>query len=744
MARLSQRLEEVIRLTPPGAAAADIGTDHARVPIELVRRGKFPRAIACDIRRGPLRSAAEHVAQAGLTEQVELRLGDGLAPLAAGEADVILISGMGGALMERILREGKDRLKSVRALILSPQSEPAAVRSFLQQSGFSIDAESCLWEDGKYYVILRACPGRQRVWTGADLAYGKRLLAEGSPALRLWLEKEEKRLEGVIRRLEKLPDGGRGALDEKWQELALLRKAREKMAAGKKKTGSAAPRPLSNGPESATVKTKKRLEHEPNSNRRPDREESIPMSRDIMKEADEFIAANRENIIRDIARLVAVPSTQGEPSEDAPFGAGPARALREALSIAQELGLETRNCENRIGYACAGGHGDRYLATVTHLDVVPAGNGWLADPFVMREREGFLLGRGVQDDKGPAVITLYALKFLQDAGVTLKHPVRALLGTNEETGMGDVRYYLEHYPAPLFCFSPDADFPLIHGEKGIYHALLVSQKPVTSIVSLQGGVAPNVVPDRAEAVIRTNRNPAGTENITAEYRDGLLYLTAYGKGGHASMPAGTVNAIGLLVDYMLEQQLVTPEEEEFLCFDAQLHRTTDGSSLGIDARDSYFTPLTAVGGMIFLKDGCICQTLDCRYPTTTSGAAITARLSERAGSAARVALARDSAPFYKDPSSPELQACIQAYNSVTGENARSFTIGGGTYAKGFPNGVAFGPEHPGRVYPEFVGMIHGAEEGASVEELLEALKIYICALLKLEELDLWDEKEETR
>ena len=184
------------------------------------------------------------------------------------------------------------------------------------------------------------------------------------------------------------------------------------------------------------------------------------LSRDI----DAFIAEHEDRIFADIARLVAINSVEGKPAPGAPFGEGPAKALAEALKIARELGLETVNCEDKIGYARVG-EGEDYLATITHLDVVPVGEGWTEDPFVMREREGYIIGRGVMDDKGPSVLCLYALKYLKDRGVPLRYPVRALLGVNEETGMADVEYYLANYKAPLFCFSPDANFPLINGEK---------------------------------------------------------------------------------------------------------------------------------------------------------------------------------------------------------------------------------------------------------------------------------------
>lgn len=182
---------------------------------------------------------------------------------------------------------------------------------------------------------------------------------------------------------------------------------------------------------------------------------------------DAFAENNRDNILRDITRLVAVPSVEGTPEPGAPFGKGPKAALDKALEIAAELGLDTHNAEGYIGWAQTGpiADGQKYLATITHTDVVPEGNGWDADPYTVRVRDGWLLGRGVADDKGPSILCLYALKYLKDNGVTLKYPVRALLGANEETNMHDVDYFAAHFEQPVFCFTPDAEFPVCNGEK---------------------------------------------------------------------------------------------------------------------------------------------------------------------------------------------------------------------------------------------------------------------------------------
>lgn len=452
---------------------------------------------------------------------------------------------------------------------------------------------------------------------------------------------------------------------------------------------------------------------------------------------DQFVQAQRENILRDIGRLVAVPSVEGPAAPGAPFGPGPRAALDEALAIADELGLTPGEGEGHIGWAdVPGAEKEKYLATITHLDVVPQGNGWDADPFTLRVRDGWLLGRGVADDKGPSVLCLYALKFLKDEAGPLRYPVRALLGCNEETNMQDVAWYNAHEKPPVFCFTPDAEFPLCNGEKGQFEADLLSPVLNGDILDFEGGVARNAVPDRASALIRAELEalPAA-EGITLEQEAGGVRVRGWGKSGHAAMPQGTVNAIGLVVDYLLANGIGNEAERAFLQLLHKLHSAWDGTGLGIQADDGLFDPLTVVGGVICMENGALRQTVDCRFPTSTNGEVLEAALRKAAGDAGTVCMDHVNEPFYIGVDAAPIQALMAAYCQVTGEEARPFTMGGGTYARHFPLAVSFGPEDQNAVLPDFAGPMHGANEGANFEHLLAALKIYILALLKLEELE---------
>ena len=189
------------------------------------------------------------------------------------------------------------------------------------------------------------------------------------------------------------------------------------------------------------------------------------------------------------------------------------------------------------------------------------------------------------------------------------------------------------------------------------------------------------------------------------------------------------------MDYLLANGIGSEAERAFLQLLHKLHSAWDGTGLGIQADDGLFDPLTVVGGVIRMENGALRQTVDCRFPTSTNGSVLEAALRKAAGDAGVVCMDHVNEPFYIGVDAAPIQALMEAYCQVTGEKAKPFTMGGGTYARHFPLAVSFGPENSNAVLPDFAGPMHGANEGAKFEHLLAALKIYILALLKLEELE---------
>ncbi len=243
MIKLSKRLQAVADLVTEGSRVCDVGTDHGYIPIYLVGVHKIPSALAMDVNEGPLLRAKEHIAAQNMTDAVSTRRSDGLKALMPDEVDSVVIAGMGGGLMIRILEEGAEKLATVRELILQPQSDIALVRKYIRTHGFAIVAQDMVYEDGKYYVMFRCvhadmCENDLSVEEKPDTGklalydrYGRQLIEAKHPVLVDFLKKEETqllRIQSSLKKTEKT-DAILSRQNEVSEKLKMIEQAREEM-----------------------------------------------------------------------------------------------------------------------------------------------------------------------------------------------------------------------------------------------------------------------------------------------------------------------------------------------------------------------------------------------------------------------------------------------------------------------------------------------------------------------------------
>ena len=230
---LSKRLLAVASAVTPGNRVADIGTDHGYVPIYLVENGRIPSAIAMDVNRGPLERAVRHIREQGLESRISTRLSDGMTELKSHEADTVILAGMGGDLICRILWKRKDLLDEHPELVLQPQSEWFKVRHTLHDLGYRIKQEWFLRDEGKYYVIMKAIPGQERYDREADYFYGAVLEEECLPVYKEYLLREAKKRQGIMNRIlenvKEDPSSQNKRLDELTVELGMIREKIESL-----------------------------------------------------------------------------------------------------------------------------------------------------------------------------------------------------------------------------------------------------------------------------------------------------------------------------------------------------------------------------------------------------------------------------------------------------------------------------------------------------------------------------------
>ncbi len=453
---------------------------------------------------------------------------------------------------------------------------------------------------------------------------------------------------------------------------------------------------------------------------------------------DELVAAIRESL--------RVPSVGGEPAEGAPYGEGPRKALDWTLDFAARMGFRTKNVDNVAGWAEMG-TGDEMVAVLGHLDVVPEGKGWTVDPWGGELKDGMIWGRGVLDNKGPVMVALFAAKALFDAGLKLKRRVRVIFGTNEERGSKCMKRYVElGEELPAAGFTPDADYPIIYAEKGIItYTLSMPFAPSgdMKVVSLEGGVAANVVMAEVKAVIEDPRpecrgriltaakawkGPQGSSLEASEEGDKVTLLMK-GRPAHGSTPEKGVNALACLAGFMREARLKGEQGEFFNAFNSTVAFETDGKSLAVAMKDSVSGSLTACVGVVKAAGGRVSFTVNLRYPVTAAEEDVTAPIEKTFKAAGmKVESASKTRPLYMPPESRLIRALQKVYTEETGQEATLLAIGGGTYAKTMPNVVAFGPVFPGQDYK-----IHEEDERWSVEDIMKNAHIMARALAELAE-----------
>lgn len=438
---------------------------------------------------------------------------------------------------------------------------------------------------------------------------------------------------------------------------------------------------------------------------------------------------------RDLLTLISCPSVQGEPDWRAPFGAGVREALDFTLGVAATLGFRVDDVDGYVGLADLEGYSEEQVGVLCHLDVVPArAQDWtVCPPFEPCVKEGRIYGRGALDDKGPTIAALYGAAVLGDFGVPLSKTVRFILGCNEESGMECVKYYLSKFDPPPLGFTPDGRFPLVNGEKGICHFTLSAHWPAEDdgprLLRLKAGSAANIVPARAEAVFSagTELRFCGEEGITLAEGEGCLVVTAEGKAAHGSLPEQGMNALTRLVRFLAGQSFAPKEAKAYIDRLARLLADDKyGAGLGL-AEDDGLSPLTCSPNLLTVDGAGATLTCDCRFPVRSKSADLLEKLNALAAAEGwELAVPTLHQPLYMAPDTPLARELLAAYREVSGDAGQPLVMGCGTYAKAFPNFLAFGAEAAASP-----GLAHQADEYFSSADLLQCAKVYARAIYRL-------------
>lgn len=463
------------------------------------------------------------------------------------------------------------------------------------------------------------------------------------------------------------------------------------------------------------------------------------MTLDYKKLAEE----KRTELMRDLKDMVAIDSSRDLANKTAefPLGPGPAKALAKFLEIAARDGFKTANIENVAGRV-EFGEGDETLGIIGHMDEVPAGDGWVTDPFTVTAKDGKLYGRGVADDKGPSLAAYYALKILKEQGVKLTKKIHFIVGTDEENDWTGINRYLETEPRPDFVFSPDAEFPIINGEKGIVSFELtfkgVANTGKDKLVSFKSGLAANMVPQTAQATINSANlaaiKPAYEKFLAENQLTGTFELDGdnatvvlNGQGAHGSEPELGRNAATFLGLFLSQFDFAGRDLNYLKTISSFLHEDFTGSKLGINHHDDLMGELSSAPNVYDYDSDNATILINVRYPKGTTPDEMVTTINGNLGEFATAAVkGHNQGPHYVSGEDPLVKTLLAVYEHQTGKPGHETIIGGGTYGRIFDRGVAFGaqPEDQPNV-------MHQPNEYMLEEALIDSVAIYTEAIYEL-------------
>lgn len=434
-----------------------------------------------------------------------------------------------------------------------------------------------------------------------------------------------------------------------------------------------------------------------------------------------YIEEHRDEIVRDLKTLVRIPSISKEGKDGLPFGKQVDDALVAAATLFTDNGIPME-VKHDAGYALAvcEGEGDG-IGLFGHADVVPVNDDWVkTTPFEPLEENGVLYGRGVSDNKAGVIACLYALRALKAADVELKSRLTVYVGGSEETGMNDLEAFVERERMPEVSITPDSDYPVSVGEKGILHVECRSRDTLTAITRFEGGQAYNVVLDRVVVEI-------GGELLTFE-----------GLAAHAAHPERGVNAAYKAAEQLCQRSDLCESDRRIL---EGLRDTVcgfHGAEVDIYS-EGVFGKLSCANGIVRIEDGHLVFTLDIRYGNEFDHAAGIPRLVAAMDARGYDAIIKSNSPgFLLDENGAHMNCILQSYRDAAGRpDATPYKTYGGTYARRLRNAFAVDHSLPwdknALGLPSGHGGAHQSDEALSVDALLGGIMALALALGRLDD-----------
>lgn len=441
------------------------------------------------------------------------------------------------------------------------------------------------------------------------------------------------------------------------------------------------------------------------------------------KQIEDYFDRNFEKILKSLNEIMSIDSSYQQPKENMPFGEGSAKALAWAEDFGKSIGLTTKNFEN-YAVSMDFADGDAELGILSHLDVVPAGEGWNFPPYACTVKDGVIYGRGAIDDKGPSVAVLYAVKCIKDLKIPLKKNFRVIMGGNEEGGCQDIEYYQSKEPFPPMVFTPDGSFPVLNCEKGMIHLTFegTGNFDVENIKfsEITGGTVINAIPGKT--LCKSTFSQLG-DIADCKFKVTVDGFELIGKSAHGSRPELGINTVTALLDYLYVKGNQTAQKLSRLF----PHGEENGKSLGLGFSDEVSGQMTLALTQLNYSDGKFQCGVDVRFPIDRSYSEIKGIIEEKLTSEElNLTSCEGMEPHYVPENSRLVQALLKTYEKVKGEKGYCLAEGGVTYVHNTEGGVAFGAE-----FPNENNNMHGADEHITLETFKINFLMYINAIIEI-------------
>ena len=440
----------------------------------------------------------------------------------------------------------------------------------------------------------------------------------------------------------------------------------------------------------------------------------------------------KDEVVKEIQNAVKVRSVKEAPLPGMPFGEGPAKALDHFMDLAKKLGFKAEKFDNYAMHIDMG-EGKETLGILAHVDVVPEGDNWTYPPYSGTIADGKIFGRGTLDDKGPAVISLFAMKAIADSGIKLNKKIRMILGADEESGSACLKYYFGELkmPYPDIAFTPDSSFPVTYAEKGMVRVKIKKKFNTLQDIVIKGGNAFNSVPNEAHGVIPVDMlGEVRNKNKVEFVREGNIYkIFSAGIPAHGAYPSKGYNAVSALFEVLKNIEVKNEELKGLVTFfDKFVKMETDGKSFGVKCTDGETGELTLNLGKMCLKNNELEICLDMRVPVKIDLDKIEETIKKNTEDYGyEFELYSKTKPLYVPKDSFLVSTLMNIYKELTGDNnAQPVAIGGGTYAKYAKNAVAFGA-----LLPDQEDRMHQRDEYLEISKIDKLLQIYVEAIYRL-------------